>query len=135
MRGKILIIEDNDDDVVMIERGLRKGKIDNEWIRVRNGKEAFEFLEKNTDVYIEFILLDLNMEVMNGFEVLKIRSEIDKYKQIPVIVLTSSQRDNDIEKSYKLGANAYVSKPIEAKEFIEAVTGIEDFWIRLVKKV
>ncbi len=130
----ILIIEDNDDDVLMIKRGFKKGKIGNNTHRVTNGKEALEFL-LNTDVSeIQLILLDLNMEVMNGFEFLQKRAEFENVRKIPVVVLTSSARHEDIEKAYKLGANSYVEKPLNPTKFIEAMLKIEDFWVYLAKK-
>ncbi len=130
----ILIIEDNDDDVLMIKRGFKKGKIGNNTHRVTNGKEALDFL-KNSDVsQIQLILLDLNMEVMNGFEFLQKRTELKGISKIPVVVLTSSARHEDIEKAYKLGANSYVEKPLNPTKFIEAMLKIEDFWVYLAKK-
>ncbi len=130
----ILIIEDNDDDVLMIKRGFKKGKIGNNTHRVTNGKEALDFL-KNPDVsQIQLILLDLNMEVMNGFEFLQKRTELKGISKIPVVVLTSSARHEDIEKAYKLGANSYVEKPLNPTKFIEAMLKIEDFWVYLAKK-
>jgi len=130
----ILIIEDNDDDVLMIKRGFKKGKIGNNTHRVTNGKEALEFL-MNTDVSeIQLILLDLNMEVMNGFEFLQKRADLEDISRIPVVVLTSSARHEDIEKAYKLGANSYVEKPLNPSKFIEAMLKIEDFWVYLAKK-
>jgi len=130
----ILIIEDNDDDVLMIKRGFKKGKIGNNTHRVTNGKEALEFL-MNTDVSeIQLILLDLNMEVMNGFEFLQKRAHLEDISRIPVVVLTSSARHEDIEKAYKLGANSYVEKPLNPNKFIEAMLKIEDFWVYLAKK-
>jgi len=134
MEKMILIIEDNDDDVLMIKRGFKKGKIGNNIHRVTNGKEALEYLS-NTDVSeIQLILLDLNMEVMNGFEFLQQRKEVNIISKIPVVVLTSSARHEDIEKAYKLGANSYVEKPLDPTKFIEAMLKIEDFWVYLAKK-
>ncbi len=130
----ILIIEDNDDDVLMIKRGFKKGKIGNNIHRVTNGKEALDYLI-NTDVSeIQLILLDLNMEVMNGFEFLQKRAVLVEISKVPVVVLTSSARHEDIEKAYKLGANSYVEKPLNPTKFIEAMLKIEDFWVYLAKK-
>lgn len=134
MNNMILIIEDNDDDVLIIERGLLKGKIANPYERFVNGQEAIEFIEENKNLKIELILLDLNMEVMNGFDFLRIRKTSEYLATIPVVVLTSSQRDEDIKMAYNLGANAYVEKPIDPKEFLNAVLTIEDFWLLLAKK-
>lgn len=134
MNDLILIIEDNDDDVLVIERGFKKGKIANPLKRFVNGKEALDFMESIENKSIELILLDLNMEVMNGFDFLRIRKESEKLLKIPVVILTSSHRDEDIELAYSLGANAYVEKPIDPKEFIKTIMTIEEFWIVLAKK-
>jgi len=134
MEKMILIIEDNDDDVLMIKRGFKKGRIGNNIHRVTNGKEALDFLSYANIADIQLILLDLNMEVMNGFEFLQQRSKIENIKKIPVVILTSSARHEDIEKAYKLGANSYVEKPLDPAKFIEAMLNIEDFWVFLAKK-
>jgi CheY-like chemotaxis protein len=130
----VLLVEDNDDDVLVIKRGFSKGKIANPIHRVINGKEAFDFIDENPGEKIDLILLDLNMEVMNGFDFLHKRKEIEKVSRIPVVVLTSSHRDEDIELAYSLGANAYVEKPINPKEFINVILSIEEFWLVLAKK-
>jgi len=134
MNNLIVIIEDNDDDVLVIERGFRKGKIGNPIKRFVNGKDAIDFLNTERDQKIELILLDLNMEVMNGFDFLKIRKESQVLSKIPVVVLTSSHRDEDIELAYSLGANAYIEKPVDPKEFINIILTIEEFWVLLAKK-
>jgi CheY-like chemotaxis protein len=134
MNDKILLIEDNDDDVLMIQRALRKGKIGSKLHRSVNGKEGLEYLDKEESNTIELILLDLNMEVMNGFDFLKTRIENARIKKIPVVVLTSSHREEDIHLAYELGANAFIQKPLDPKEFIEVILKIENFWIDIVKK-
>lgn len=134
MTDKILLIEDNDDDVLMIQRALRKGEIGSKMHRSENGKEGFEYLATDESRDIELMLLDLNMEVMNGFDFLKKRDEDSRLKKIPVVVLTSSQRDKDIELAYDLGANAFIQKPLDPTEFIEVIMKIENFWIDIVKK-
>jgi len=134
MNYKILLVEDNDDDVLMIRRALKKGKIGSDIHRAENGKEGVDFLMNGDSGKIELILLDLNMEVMNGFDFLKKRLEEERIKKIPVVVLTSSQRDEDINLAYDLGANAFIQKPLDPKEFIDTIMKIEDFWIEIVKK-
>ena len=134
MNKNILLIEDNDDDVLMIKRAFRKGKLTNKLQSAPNGKEGLEILEGENGSRIELILLDLNMEVMNGFDFLKKRKDLPNIKKIPVVVLTSSHRKEDIEKAYELGTNAYVEKPLDPKEFIDVLLKIEDFWIYICKK-
>ena len=130
---QILIIEDNDDDILMIKRGFKKGRIGNDLHYVYNGKEGLDYLSKEAAKGIHLILLDLNMEVMNGFEFLLERQNNPHIKNIPVVILTSSNRQQDIEKAYKLGANSYVEKPLDPDKFIKAILSIEDFWIFLSK--
>jgi len=131
----ILIVEDNDDDVLMIKRGFKKGKIGNKIHRVTNGAEALSFLnDKNNLKNTKLILLDLNMEIMNGFEFLGKRMNLADIKNIPVVILTSSTRHEDIQKAYDLGCNSYVEKPLEPKKFIEAILSIESFWVYFSKK-
>jgi len=134
MKNKVLLIEDNDDDVLMIKRGFKKGQIKNELHRVSNGEEAYEYLQKVKLSEIQLIILDLNMEVMNGFEFLEKRQTIPEISKIPVVVLTSSSRKQDIDKSYKLGANSYVEKPLDPVKFMEAIMSIEKFWIIFAKR-
>lgn len=134
MNDKILLIEDNDDDVLMIKRALRKGNIGSKLHRSENGKEGFEYLSQKESKHIELILLDLNMELMNGFDFLRKRKTNERIKKIPVVVLTSSQRETDIDSAYELGANAFIQKPLDPHEFIDVIMKIESFWIDLVKK-
>jgi len=131
---QILIIEDNEDDVLIIKRGLKKAKIANVLNHVSNGKEAFEYIDKFGADSLQLILLDLNMEIMNGFDFLAKRKESKELMKTPVVVLTSSSRQQDIEKAYLLGANSYVEKPLNPTEFLNAISKIEDFWIFLAKK-
>ncbi len=134
MQNVIMIVEDNDDDVLVIQRGFRKAKIANPIERFVNGEDAFAYLESADRQKVELILLDLNMEVMNGFDFLKLRQTKEELRKIPVVVLTSSHRQQDIELAYELGANAYVEKPIDPKDFIEVILTIEEFWLLLAKK-
>lgn len=129
----ILVIEDNDDDILMIKRGFKKGKIGNSLHCVSNGKEGLDYLTDGNSTDIHLILLDLNMEVMNGFDFLKERQKNTDLKKIPVVILTSSSRQQDVEKAYELGANSYVEKPLDPDKFIKAILSIEDFWILLAK--
>ena len=129
----ILIIEDNDDDILMIKRGFKKGRIGNDLHCVSNGKEGIDYLSDVAAKEINLILLDLNMEVMNGFDFLMEREKKTSLKKIPVVILTSSNRQEDIERAYKLGANSYVEKPLDPDKFVKAILSIEDFWIYLAK--
>jgi len=130
---QILIIEDNDDDILMIKRGFKKGRIGNSIHCATNGQEGLEYLANKKSNQIHLILLDLNMEVMNGFDFLMVRQKDEVLKKIPVVILTSSNRQQDIEKAYKLGANSYVEKPLDPDKFMKAILSIEDFWIFLAR--
>ncbi|MCF7936309.1 MAG: response regulator [Synergistales bacterium] len=130
----VLVVEDNDDDILMIKRAFRKGKIGNSFDYVSNGKEALDYLHKREPSRVQLILLDLNMEIMNGFDFLRMRLRLPEIKKIPVVVLTASSRQEDVERAYALEANSYVEKPIEPSAFVKAILDIEDFWIFLAKR-
>ncbi len=127
--SNIVLIEDNDDDVLMVKRAFKKGKVGNSITRFENGREGLNYLTETQGSNTDLILLDLNMEVMDGFDFLGELNKIDSIKNIPVIVLTSSHRDEDINRAYELGANSYVEKPIDPNDFIDKILSIEDFWL------
>jgi two-component system, response regulator len=130
----ILIIEDNPDDGLLALRALKKLNFSNITL-VETGPEALEHLYgqgksplTNTP---DLILLDLNLPVIDGFSVLeKIRSD-KATRKTPVIVLTSSGEESDIEKSYDLGANSYIQKPVDFLEFEKAALLISEYWLKL----
>jgi CheY-like chemotaxis protein len=131
----ILLVEDNPDDVLITKRALSKGKISNALYVVNNGEEAIKFLRKE-DEYKgvctpALVLLDLNMPKMDGFQVLKEIKNDEILKSIPIIVLTTSDRDNDIDDAYKYGCNSYIVKPVSFENFIKTVIDIKDYWLCL----
>jgi two-component system response regulator len=134
MREKtILLVEDNPDDVALTLRALKKNQILNRVIVARDGSEALDFLfgtEDSPPVDLpEFILLDINMPKMNGLEVLaKIRADA-RTRLLPVVVLTTSDEDRDRIDSYHLGANSYISKPVEFEEFNTVVKHLGIYWL------
>jgi len=133
----ILVVEDNPGDARLIMEVLKSNKIYNSLHVVKDGVEAMDFLNQNGE-YAEMprpdlIFLDLNLPRMDGREVLaKLKSD-DIFKHIPVVVMTMSQSEEDILKSYNLHANCYVTKPIDLDQFVKVVESIEDFWFSLVK--
>lgn len=133
----ILLVEDNEGDIILTKEAFEDAKIINELSIVRDGKEAIDFLSKvgkYADVSTpNLILLDINLPKKNGHEVLKFIKENDDIKHIPVIMLTTSSSDKDINKSYESYANCYITKPVEVEDFLEIVSKIEDFWISIVK--
>ena len=131
----ILLVEDNPDDILITKRAFKKGKIRNELHVVRSGEEALNFLYKKGEyknVPIPgLIFLDLNLPGVSGYEVLEKIKENDKLRRIPVIILTVSDHEEDVIKTYDLGANSFITKPVSFKNFIEVVTAITDYWFRI----
>ncbi|MBX3187084.1 MAG: response regulator [Labilithrix sp.] len=134
----ILMVEDNRDDEELTLRALRKQGIVNEVVVARTGEEALDFLfatgahaGRDTKALPQVMLLDLNLPRMNGLDVLRrIRAE-PTTQYLPVVVLTSSKEDEDVLRSYSLGANAYVRKPVDFAHFSEAVRTLGLFWLLL----
>lgn len=132
----ILIIEDNPDDGLLTMRALKKLNYKN--IRlVENGSQALDYLynqtgeESSEHLPPDLILLDLNLPIIDGFTILKKIRSSSSTKHTPVIVLTSSGEDKDIRKSYDLGANSYIRKPVDFIEFEKAATLISEYWLTL----
>ncbi|MBP6469979.1 MAG: response regulator [Chloroflexi bacterium] len=134
---KILLVEDNPGDIRLTQEALREGKVNNEMYIATNGLEALDFLsQKGQYVHAprpDVILLDLNLPLMNGVEILANIKADSHLKRIPVIVLTTSEDEQDILKSYDLHANAYVTKPVDLERFIDIIGQIEGFWLTIVK--
>jgi CheY-like chemotaxis protein len=134
----ILLVEDNRDDEALMLRALKKNSIGNEVVVARDGEEALDFLfgtgahdGRDTTVLPQFMLLDLNLPQMSGLDVLRSIRTDERTKLLPVVVLTSSKEDEDIIKSYSLGANSYVRKPVDFAQFNEAVKTLGRFWLLL----
>lgn len=130
----ILLIEDNEGDIVLTTEALEECKIINKITIRRDGRAAVDFFEnlKNAGEAPDMILLDINLPKMSGQEVLIYIKSNDKFKQIPVIMLTTSSAEKDIITSYKNHVNCYITKPVDVAEFITAIAKIEDFWINIV---
>jgi len=136
-KKKILLVEDSKDDILLIQRAFNKTKLAEkfELVVAQDGNQALSYLHDLDITSISqqgkipmILLLDLNLPKMNGFEILqRIRSN-DKTKLIPVIVFTSSKEDQDITKSYLLGANSYVRKPIDSEKFTVVLQQIVSYW-------
>ncbi|QLG27116.1 response regulator [Halorarum halophilum] len=132
----ILLVEDNPGDVRLTEEAFKDACVKNELHTARRGGEALDFLHQRGDfedaTRPDIVLLDLNLPGRNGKEVLEEIRTTPKLKPIPVIVLTSSTADEDIVRSYVENANAYLTKPVDAEEFIDLVRTISEFWIQIV---
>jgi two-component system, response regulator len=132
----ILLIEDNLDDVTLIERSLRQSKIKNELIVLRDGAEALDWFmrtgawaDRDPDIDPALILLDIRLPRVDGLEVLRRLREDENWDTAPVVILTSSQEEEDLFRSYELGANSYVRKPVNFSEFSEAVREVGVYWL------
>ncbi|WP_290817986.1 response regulator [Halovivax sp.] len=134
---EILLVEDNPGDVRLTEEAFREARIENNLHVVTDGVEALQFLERRGEYgdvpRPDLVLLDLNLPRMNGDEVLEALKDDPELRTIPVIVLTSSAAEEDVVKSYKLHANAYLTKPVDPAEFIDTVQSFERFWFSIVK--
>lgn len=133
---EILMVEDNPGDVRLTVEALKEGKIRNNFHTVEDGVEAIAFLRRQgqyADVpRPDLILLDLNLPKKNGREVLAEIKEDPELRRIPVVILTVSQAEQDILKSYNLYANCYITKPVDLDQFLEVVKSIENFWLTVV---
>ena len=135
----ILLVEDNPGDVRLTQEALRESNLSEELTLhvVPDGVEALDYLGKRGKhveaVNPDLILLDLNLPKKHGSEVLSEIKNSTELRSIPVVVLTTSQADQDIEKVYNLHANCYISKPVDINEFIDVIKSIENFWFNIVK--
>jgi CheY-like chemotaxis protein len=133
----ILLVEDDYADVVLTKKAMESSKVVNSMDVVGNGLEALQFLGqegKFADASLpDLILLDLNMPRMDGREFLQEVKNHPDWKRIPVVVLTTSDADRDILKSYHLQASCYITKPVSLDQFREVVKSIQGFWLAVVK--
>jgi CheY-like chemotaxis protein len=134
---EILLIEDNAGDARLAKEALRDAKVRNNLSWVPDGVEAISFLRRQGRFAKaprpDLILLDLNLPKKDGREVLSEIKTDDALRRIPVVILTTSQAEEDILKAYHLNANCYISKPVDLDQFIKVVKTIEDFWLTIVK--
>lgn len=134
---EILLVEDNPGDVRLTLEVLKDTKLCNSIHVVGDGIEALDFLYKRGSytnaVRPDLILLDLNLPRKNGREVLEDIKENPALKNIPIVVLTTSNAEQDILKSYELHANCYITKPVDLDQFAKIVSSIEEFWFSIVK--
>lgn len=134
---QILLVEDNPGDIRLTQEALKEGSIRNELHVVKDGVEAIDYLKRKgkytNQPTPDIILLDLNLPRKDGREVLAEIKADENLKLIPVIILTTSDADLDIQKSYKLHANCFITKPVDLDQFIFIIRQIETFWFTVVK--
>jgi chemotaxis family two-component system response regulator Rcp1 len=134
---EILLVEDNPGDVRLTKEALKEGNLLNKLSVVGDGMEALAFLRREgkfaDSARPDMILLDLNLPKKSGLEVLADVKADENLRRTPVVVLTTSQAEQDIVKSYNLYANCYISKPVDLGEFMNVVKSIEEFWLTVVK--
>jgi chemotaxis family two-component system response regulator Rcp1 len=133
---EILLVEDNAGDVRLTREALREGKVYSNLHWAKDGVEALEFLRREGNhaeaPRPDIILLDLNLPKIDGREVLAAIKGDDQFKQIPVVVLTTSKAEEDVLRSYALHANCYITKPVDLDKFILVVKSIDRFWLTVV---
>ncbi|HEV2263185.1 MAG TPA: response regulator [Stellaceae bacterium] len=133
---EILLVEDNPGDARLTQEALREGKIRNNLHHARDGVEALAFLKREGEFakapMPDLVLLDLNLPRKDGREVLAEMKQDPRLRAIPVVVLTTSEAENDIVRSYELHANCYITKPVGLEQFISIVREIESFWLAVV---
>jgi CheY-like chemotaxis protein len=134
----ILLVEDNPDDELLTTRAFKKNRIFNEVIVAHDGVEALDYLfgtgkfvGRDMTVWPQVVLLDLNLPRVSGLDVLRRIRGDERTKSLAVVVLTSSKEEEDILRSYTLGANAYVRKPVDFSQFNEAIKTLGLFWLLL----
>ncbi len=134
---EVLLVEDDPGDVLMTQEAFDEHKVRNKLNVVRDGEEALSYLRREGGYADaprpDLILLDLNLPRVDGREVLQVIKNDEDLRRIPVVVLTTSQADEDIMRSYSLHANAYVTKPVDFERFIAVVRQIDEFFVSVVK--
>ena len=134
---EILLVEDNPGDVRLTQEALKSAKVRNNLHVTTSGEEALDFLRRQGKFGQAprpgLILLDLNLPVKNGMEVLTEIKADEALRSIPVVILTTSQAEQDVLKAYDLNANCYVSKPLDLDQFVKVVRAIEGFWLSIVQ--
>ncbi|MBC7460317.1 MAG: response regulator [Thermoleophilia bacterium] len=134
---EILLVEDNPGDVRLTREGLKAAKLVNNLSVVNDGLSALKLLRREGEyadaARPDLVLLDLNLPGFSGLEVLKELKSDPELRALPVVVLSSSDAERDIARSYDLHANCYVTKPIDFVQFVDVVSAIEQFWFSIVK--
>ncbi len=135
--AQVLLVEDNKGDARLTKEALAESKVHIELSHVEDGAEAMAFLKKEGQYADaptpDLILLDLNLPKKSGREVLTEMRQLSECGLTPVVILTTSEAEEDIVKSYELNANCYITKPVDFSEFLKVVKSIDEFWLTIVK--
>jgi CheY-like chemotaxis protein len=124
----ILLVEDDQVETMQVTRALKEIRVTNQIVHQENGEEALDFLgDENSDKPC-IIFLDLNMRIMNGFEFLQAVKKNERLKRIPVVVLTTSDEQQDKVDSFNLGAAGYIAKPSNYRQFVEVMRSVDTYW-------
>lgn len=124
----ILLVEDDQVDVMTVKRALKEIHVTNPMVNRENGEEALKYLRDPKSVKPCIILLDLNMPIMNGIEFLQVAKQDAQLKRIPVVVLTTSEEQQDKVNSFDLGVAGYMAKPVDYRQFVEVMRTIDAYW-------
>jgi chemotaxis family two-component system response regulator Rcp1 len=130
---RILLVEDSLADIELTLDALSGAKIANDVVVMRDGASAMQYLRTTTDGPPDLVILDLNLPRMTGHEVLAAMQADDSLRRLPVAVLTTSSAEADVARTYDLGANCFLTKPVNIDQFIHVVQSIDDFWLGLVR--
>ena len=129
---ELLLVEDNEDDIVLIEEAFAEAKLMNLIFKVRDGEEALAYLRQEGQYTHRrrpgLVLLDINMPKKNGFEVLQAMKADPLLQSLPVVMLTTSDREEDVVRSYNHGACSYIRKPMSLEQFVQVVKDFELYW-------
>jgi chemotaxis family two-component system response regulator Rcp1 len=136
-RFEVLLVEDNPGDVFLTQEAFREGQLPLRLCVVGDGEEALRYLRRETPfedaTRPDLVLMDLNLPKKDGRELLAELKQDAELRQIPVIILTTSESHQDIWRAYKLHANCYLTKPIEIEGFMRKIKSIEDFWLTVAR--
>lgn len=137
-RGTILLVEDNEDDRELALRAMKRTGIGHKIVAVRDGVEAMDYLKRKgiyadtTEPLPDLVLLDLKMPRMDGLQVLEQIKSDPELRTLPVVMLTSSKQDRDVQRAYNLGVNSYICKPTSFSEFLKLVNNLGNYWFDTV---
>jgi len=131
-RMNVLVVEDNEDDVTIIKRAMRKSEFKCDLYFAYDGEQALNFLHRQGEFddapKPDLVLLDLKLPKANGLEVLADIKQDERLRRIPVIVLTNSERDEDMVRAYDSGAASYMTKPVDSKDFERLIQTVQEYW-------